>query len=87
MGPADTRKVEGGTRMADENIAEAASDLAGQGEAKRERSKIAFPYNDLKDAISVAQAIWDNVGGNTCDKPCGTSVVRVVHTCGTCQGI
>lgn len=34
---------------------------------KRERSSIAFPYNDLGDAIRVAQAIHDNVGAGDCD--------------------
>lgn len=28
----------------------------------RERSRIGFPYNDLDDAIGVAQAVWDHVG-------------------------
>lgn len=36
-------------------------------EGKRERSTIVFPYNDLNDAISVARAVWENVGTSTCD--------------------
>jgi hypothetical protein len=34
---------------------------------KRERSSIAFPYNNLDDAIEVAKAIHDNVGLGECD--------------------
>lgn len=34
---------------------------------KRERSRIGFPYNDLDDAESVAQAIWANVASGSCD--------------------
>jgi hypothetical protein len=33
----------------------------------RERSTIGFPYNNLSDAIEVAQAIHDNVGTGDCD--------------------
>jgi hypothetical protein len=34
---------------------------------KRERSSIAFPYNNLDDAIEVARAVHDNVGLGECD--------------------
>src|SRR5438045_3501288 len=34
---------------------------------KRERSSIAFPYNDLDDALQVARAIHDHVGVGDCD--------------------
>lgn len=34
---------------------------------KRERSSIAFPYDDLDDAIRVANAIHENVGTGDCD--------------------
>ncbi len=63
--------------MAEENIARTAenegqndagtSDSAQPGAAKRERSSIAFPYNDLGDAIRVARAIHENVGAGDCD--------------------
>jgi hypothetical protein len=33
----------------------------------RQRSSIAFPYNNLGDAIEVAKAIHDNVGNGDCD--------------------
>ncbi len=38
-----------------------------QQDAKRERSSIAFPYNDLGDAIRVARAVHENVGAGDCD--------------------
>jgi hypothetical protein len=37
---------------------------AGEG---RDRSSIGFPYNNLNDAIEVAQAIHANVGSGDCD--------------------
>lgn len=56
--------------MADDNIADPSGEASvDQEDEKRERSRIAFPYNDLKDAMAVAQAIWDNVGAGTCDVP------------------
>jgi hypothetical protein len=63
--------------MAEENAARTAEDdgqnatrTSDKGEketAKRERSSIAFPYNDLTDALQVAQAIHDHVGVGDCD--------------------
>lgn len=37
------------------------------GSDARQRSKIAFPYNNLGDAIEVAQAIHSHVGTGECD--------------------
>ncbi len=34
---------------------------------KRERSQIVFPYSDLKEGITVAQAVWHNVAGGGCE--------------------
>lgn len=53
--------------MSDDPIAIENDELAEQGDEKRERSTIVFPYNDLRDAIAVAQAMWDNVGAGNCD--------------------
>lgn len=36
------------------------------GDEKRQRSKIAFPYDDLQAAVDVAQAIHSNVGNGQC---------------------
>jgi hypothetical protein len=33
-----------------------------QGSEKRERSSIAFPYNDLDDAVEIAKAVHNNAG-------------------------
>ena len=52
--------------MAGENIANVAD--AEQDEADgRQRSSIGFPYNNLGDAIEVAQAIHSNAGTGECD--------------------
>jgi hypothetical protein len=63
--------------MAEENAARTAetdgqnaagtADVPQKETAKRERSSIAFPYNDLGDAISVAKAIHEHVGAGDCD--------------------
>lgn len=34
---------------------------------KRERSSIAFPYNDLDDAVQIARSIHEHVGTGDCD--------------------
>jgi hypothetical protein len=39
----------------------------GTDDEKRLRSSIVFPYNDLKEAISVAEAIWEHTGGSSCE--------------------
>jgi hypothetical protein len=57
---ARTAKTEG---QNGEGTAEAAQKDA----SRRERSSIAFPYNDLADAIGVAKAIHENVGAGDCD--------------------
>lgn len=36
--------------------------------AKRERSSIAFPYDDLADAVKLARAIHQNAGAGECDE-------------------
>jgi hypothetical protein len=56
--------------MAGENAASAEAktvpiDDGGDG---RQRSTIQFPYNNLADAVEVAQAIHDNVGTGDCDE-------------------
>jgi hypothetical protein len=43
------------------------TDKGQKGAAKRERSSIAFPYVDLDDAVEVARAIHEHVGGGDCD--------------------
>jgi len=55
--------------MAGENTAsgEAKPIQAEDGGDGRERSTIGFPYNNLNDAIEVAQAIHSNVGTGDCD--------------------
>lgn len=52
--------------MAGENIANVADAAEDSGDARR-RSTIGFPYNNLGDAIEVAQAIHSNVGTGDCD--------------------
>jgi hypothetical protein len=55
--------------MAGENTAsvtDVVKDKEGDGDA-RQRSTIGFPYNNLDDAIEVAQAIHANVGTGDCD--------------------
>lgn len=51
-----------GEKLSMSEAAKAASDDVG-----RQRSKIAFPYVALKDAIEFAEAIHGNVGMNECD--------------------
>lgn len=53
--------------MSDESVAQVANQTADGAQGKRERSRIVFPYNDLKDATAVAVAVWDHVGAGTCD--------------------
>jgi hypothetical protein len=45
-----------------------ASEVAAEesGSAKRQRSAIAFPYNDFDDAASIAEKIHSNVGNGIC---------------------
>jgi hypothetical protein len=43
------------------------ADVPQKEAAKRERSSIAFPYNDLGDALLVAKAIHEHVGVGDCD--------------------
>jgi hypothetical protein len=52
--------------MAGENI-NSAADTAEDSNDPRQRSTIGFPYNNLGDAIAVAQAIHSNVGTGDCD--------------------
>lgn len=40
----------------------------GDGSAKRERSSIAFPYQDLGDALEAARAIYNNVATGSCEE-------------------
>lgn len=59
----------GSNHMVGENTAsieEAAKDTEGDAD-NRQRSTIGFPYNNLDDAIEVAQAIHTNVGAGECD--------------------
>jgi hypothetical protein len=52
--------------MAGENIANVADTNLDDGEA-RQRSSIGFPYNNLGDAMEVAQAIHSHAGTGDCD--------------------
>lgn len=47
-----------------ENIQDAArsSQSSEDGDDKRERSTIQFPYNDLDDAVAIAKAVYENAG-------------------------
>jgi hypothetical protein len=64
--------------MAEENAARTAENegqnAAGTPDAlqteatKRERSSIAFPYDDLADAVKLAKAIHQNAGAGECDE-------------------
>jgi len=47
-----------------ENIQDAirAAQSGEDGDEKRERSTIQFPYNDLDDAVSIAKAVHENAG-------------------------
>lgn len=42
------------------------SSASGDGRAHRERSSIAFPYQNLQDAIEIASAVYNNVGSGEC---------------------
>lgn len=48
------------------NVQDAALDKGDDGDA-RQRSTIGFPYNNLNDAIEVAQAVHTNVGTGDCE--------------------
>lgn len=50
--------------MAEHKQVETEDDDAASG---RQRSKIAFPYDDLDSAFDVAQAIYSNVGTGNCE--------------------
>jgi hypothetical protein len=52
--------------MSGENVTSVADAVQDEGDA-RQRSTIQFPYNNLADAIEVAQAIHSNVGTGDCD--------------------
>lgn len=52
--------------MADEQKA-TVEDIGDKSEASRQRSTIGFPYNDLKSAIELAEAIHTHVGTGQCD--------------------
>jgi hypothetical protein len=54
--------------MSDENAATVTDIDQDEGEG-RQRSSIGFPYNNLDDAIEVAQAIHAHVGTGECDDP------------------
>ncbi|MDR3415853.1 MAG: hypothetical protein P4L83_06685 [Nevskia sp.] len=49
-----------------EAIEDEVSEDSAEGEAKRQRSTIGFPYSDYEDAEKIAQAIHGNVGHGTC---------------------
>ena len=56
--------------MSGENVTtvtDALQDKQGEEGDARQRSTISFPYNNLNDAIEVAQAIHKNVGTGECD--------------------
>lgn len=52
--------------MSGENIASVADATQDEGDG-RQRSSIGFPYNNLGDAVEVAQAIHSNAGTGECD--------------------
>ena len=52
--------------MSGENIANVADASQDEGDS-RQRSTIGFPYNNMGDAIEVAQAIHSHVGTGDCD--------------------
>lgn len=62
-------QMNGDVLMTGENTAsdEAKTIQTEAGGDARDRSTIGFPYNNLNDAIEVAQAIHDNVGTGDCD--------------------
>jgi hypothetical protein len=49
-----------------QNPADSAQAANAEGDSKRERSAISFPYGDLDDAVAVARAIHNNAGTTTC---------------------
>ncbi|TAK47797.1 MAG: hypothetical protein EPO23_09720 [Xanthobacteraceae bacterium] len=52
--------------MSGDNVTNVAEAVQDEGDG-RQRSSIGFPYNNLGDAIEVAQAIHSNVGTGECD--------------------
>jgi hypothetical protein len=52
--------------MSGENVASVADAMQDDGDG-RQRSSIGFPYNNLGDAIEVAEAIHSNAGTGECD--------------------
>ncbi len=52
--------------MADEQTA-TIEDIGGGDVAGRQRSTIGFPYDDLKSAVEMAEAVHNNVGTGDCD--------------------
>jgi hypothetical protein len=52
--------------MAGENVTSVADAVQDDGDA-RQRSTIGFPYNNLGDAIEVAQAVHSHAGTRDCD--------------------
>lgn len=52
--------------MSGENVANVADAMQDDADG-RQRSSIAFPYNNLGDAIEVAKSIHDNAGTGDCD--------------------
>ncbi len=55
--------------MTEETQAEAGAETTTPEKDKRERSQIVFPYSDMKEGITVAQAVWENVGAAPCELP------------------
>jgi hypothetical protein len=56
-----------GTSESDGQNGTGTLDARQKEKAKRERSSIAFPYNDLEDALEVARAIHAHAGAGDCD--------------------
>jgi hypothetical protein len=52
--------------MSGDNVTKVADVVQDEGDS-RQRSSIGFPYNNLGDAIEVAQAVHDHVGTGDCD--------------------
>src|SRR5687767_2037486 len=68
--------------MAAETAEQTAAEVAdGAPEGKTERSTIAFPYNDLEDAETIAKAI-QQVGGSSCQVEQLAAQLKVVPTSG-----
>jgi hypothetical protein len=55
--------------MTEETQAAAVAEAPSPEKDKRERSQIVFPYSDMKEGITVAQAIWENVALAACELP------------------